>query len=149
MKDSEFWDLIALVDQGSLERGDADAAVRPLQRALAAKNEAALVQFEEVLGQKLYALDGKAYAQNAGELASSDDLFLHARLYVVARGCEYYKSIKSHPESMSRSIQKTCKPLLYVHKHAWEVLTGRPAAEWPYSPSLSYKTGSNSALWKR
>lgn len=149
MKDSEFWDLIALVDQGALECGDADAAVRPVQRALAGKNEAALVQFEEVLGQKLYALDGKAYAQNAGELASPYDLFLYARLYVVARGSEYYKSIKSHPESMSRSIQKTCEPLLHVHKHAWAERTGRPATEWPFSPSLSYKTGSNSALWKR
>jgi hypothetical protein len=149
MTDSEFWKLIALVDQGALERNDGDAAMQPLQKALAGKNEAALVEFEEVLAQKLYAIDGQAYAQNAGELGSSDDAFLYARLYVVAKGEEYYKRVRSHPERMSRSIQRTCEPLLYVHRHAWKTVTGRPAAEWPFTPSVSYATGSNAALWER
>ena len=36
--------------------------------------------FEEALAQKLYAIDGEAYAQNAGESGCSDDAFLYARL---------------------------------------------------------------------
>jgi hypothetical protein len=146
MIDSEFWNLIALIDQRALERGDQEAAVQPVQRALDKKNEAGLVEFEEALAQRLYAIDGQAYAQNAGEL--SEDAFLYARLYVVAKGHEYYKRVRSHPEHMSHSIQRMCEPLLSVHKHAWQKLTGRPAAEWPFSPSVSYKTGSNPALWK-
>jgi hypothetical protein len=135
--------LIALVDQGALVRGDKEAAVRPVQKGLSRKNEVGLVEFEEILAQKLYAIDGEAYAQNAGELGYSDDVFLHARLYVVAKGREYYQTVRSHPERMSRSIQQTCEPLLYVYRHAWAELTGRPAAEWPFSPSVSYKSGSN------
>jgi hypothetical protein len=148
MTDSEFWNLIALVHIKSLDRGDEETAVHPVQRALLTKKEAELVEFEEALAQKLYAIDGEVYAKNAGESGRSDDAFLYARLYVVARGREHYETVLSHPERMPKSIGEWCEPLLYVHKYAWEKLTGRSVSEWPYCPTVSYESGSNAALWR-
>jgi uncharacterized protein DUF4240 len=147
MTDSEFWNLIARVDRQALDRGDEADAVLPVQAALSGKTEAELVEFQEALAQKLYAIDGEAYAQNAGESGSSDDAFLYARLYVVARGREYYEAVRSHPGRMPKSIREWCEPLLYVHKYAWEALTGRSVSQWPYSPTVSYESGSNPDLW--
>jgi hypothetical protein len=149
MTDSEFWILIALVDQRALDRREQEAAVRPVQLALSKKKEAELVEFEEALAQKLYAIDGEAYAKNAGEYGRSDDPFLYVRLYVVARGREYYESVRTHPERMPKTIGESCESLLYVHKYAWEKLTGLSASEWPYSPTVSYESGSNADLWSR
>jgi len=100
MTDSEFWELISLVDVRALDHGDDEAAVRPVQRALSRQEEAGLVEFEEALAQKLYAIDEEAYAQNAGESGWSDDAFLYMRLYVVAFGRDYYESVRLHPERM-------------------------------------------------
>jgi len=147
MTDSEFWNLIARVDLPALDGGDEKGAVLPVQVALSGKTEAELVEFQEALAQKLYAIDGEAHAQNAGESGCSDDAFLYARLYVVARGREYYEAVRSHPERMPKSIREWCEPLLYVHKYAWEALTGRSASEWPFSPTVSYESGSNPNLW--
>ena len=147
MTESEFWKIIAKVDLQSLDCGDLESAVQPVQVALSGMTEAELVEFQETLAQKLYAIDGEAYAQNAGESGCSDDAFLYARLYVVARGQEHYEAVRCHPERMPKSIQQWCEPLLYVHKYAWESLTGRPASLWPFSPTVSYESGSNPALW--
>jgi hypothetical protein len=149
MTDTEFWELISLVDLRALDRGDETAAVQPVQRALLSKKEAELVNFEEALAQKLYAIDGEVYANNAGESGQSDDAFLYMRLYVVARGRDYYETVRLHPERLPRSIDQWCEPLLYVYKYAWEKLTGRSASEWPHSPTVSYESGSNPDLWSR
>src|SRR5437867_6867918 len=63
MTDYEFWEIIARIDLCALDRGDEQAAVRPVQAALSDKKEAELAEFEEVLAQKLYAIDGEAYAK--------------------------------------------------------------------------------------
>lgn len=147
MTDSEFWKLITRVDLQALERGDEESAVLPVQKGLSGKTEAELVEFQEALAQKLYAIDGEAYARNAGESGFSDDGFLYARLGVIARGQEYYETVRAHPERMLKSIDEWCEPLLYVHKYAWEALTGRSVSEWPYSPTVSYESGSNPELW--
>jgi len=142
--DSEFWNLIAEVDLSALDRRDEEEAVLPVRKALLKKTEAELVEFQEVLAQKLYAIDGEAYAKNAGMYGFSDDGFLYARLYVVARGKEYYESVRSDPPRMPKA---SCESLLYVHKYAWEALTGKPASAWPFSPSVSYESASNPDLW--
>jgi len=149
MIDSEFWNLIARVDLEALDSGDEEGAVRPVQAALSGKTESELAEFEEALAQKLYAIDGESYAQNAGESGSSDDAFLYTRLYVVARGHEFYDEVRTHPERMPKSIDQWCESLLYVHKYAWEALTGRSASLWPFMPSVSYESGSNPTLWSR
>ncbi len=148
MTDSEFWKLIALINLDALDSGDTYRAVFPVQKALLNKNETELEAFQEILSQKLYALDGEVYARNAGESGRSDDAFLYARLYVVVRGQKHYEEVRSHPDQMPKSLQQWCEDLLYVHKYAWATLTGRSVSEWPFSPTVSYESGSNSALWR-
>jgi len=148
MDETGFWKVISKIDVKALERGDEDAAVRPVQEVLCCiKNESELAAFEEVLAQKLYALDGEVYARNAGESGFSDDGFLYARLYVVARGQRHYEAVLADPKKMPTSIDKWCEALLSPHKYAWARLTGRAASDWPFTPSVSYESGSNGDLW--
>ncbi len=147
MTETEFWNLIAKIDVTALDRGNEDLAVQPLQQALSALPEQKLADFGEILSQKLYALDGKAYAQNAGESGDSDDGFLYARCYVVAKGQQYYEAVLNDPKKMVKSIEQWCETLLSVHWNAWADLTGNDASEWPFDASVSYESGSNEALW--
>ena len=149
MNTAEFWQFIAKIDVDALDGGDENAAVRPLQEALSTKNEAELAAFEEELAQKLYAIDGKAYADNAGDTADSDDGFLYARCYVVAKGKNFYEAVLATPTKMPKSIDQWCEALLYPHRSAWATATGRDESEWPFDTSVSYESGSNERLWKR
>jgi Protein of unknown function (DUF4240) len=113
MTDFEFWNLIARVDHQA-DHGDEADAVLPVQAALSGKTEAELVEFQEALAQKLYAIDGEAYAQNAGESGSSADAFLYARLYVVARGVSITRRFAAilsgcpNPSESGASLCYTC-----------------------------------------
>jgi hypothetical protein len=147
MNETEFWKLIAEIDTEALDQGDEEAAVWPLQQALSGKSEEELFAFEEILAQKLYALDGAIYAKNAGESGSSDDSFLYARLYVVAKGKSYHETVFSQPQNMPKSMDQWCESLLYTHREAWAEMTGQDASEWPFFPSVSYESGSNNELW--
>ena len=148
MAETEFWNLIAKVNATALDHGNEDAAVQPLQYALSALPEQKLADFGEVLSQKLYALDGKTYAQNAGESGDSDDGFLYARCYVVAKGQKFYESVLADPRKMVKSIDQWCEALLSVHWNAWADLTGNDASDWPFAASVSYESGSNETLWR-
>jgi Protein of unknown function (DUF4240) len=147
MNEAEFWKIISKVDRKALGRGDNDAAVRPVFMTLCLKSETELKAFEEILAQKLYALDGEIYAKNAGEWNYSDDAFLYVRLYVVARGQKYYAAVLNDPLKMPKSIKQWCEALLSPHKYAWARLTGRQVSAWPFSPSVSYESGSSGNLW--
>lgn len=143
MTDSEFWQLIAHIDLKTLEEGDEVAAVRPVQEALTGRSEAELEEFQEILAQKLYAIDGRAYVENAGQSGFSDDGFLYARLYVVAQGREHYEAVRADSTRMPKSIKQWCESLLYTPRYAWANLTGRDVQEWPFEPTVSYESGSN------
>lgn len=147
MSEREFWELIALIDVSALEEGREDEAIEPLQAALSIKSAPQLFAFEEVLSQKLYAIDGEEFADNAGDSGSSDDGFLYARCFVVAKGREFYETVKSDPASMPKSIEQWCEPLLYVHRAAWADQTGNDQSEWPFDATVSYESGSNADLW--
>jgi len=147
MTDSEFWELIALIDVAALEDGREDEAVEPLQSALNVKSESELFGFEEALSQKLYAIDGEGFADNAGDSGGSDDGFLYARCFVVAKGHEFYEAVKSDSMRMPKSIEEWCESLLYPHRAAWADLTGKDQSEWPFEATVSYESGSNAELW--
>ena len=149
MTNPEFWQLIALIDVSALERGREDDALEPLQVALGAMPESALFAFEEALSQRLYAIDGGAFAGNAGESGGSDDGFLYARCYVVAKGWAFYEAVKADTTRMPVSIEHWCEPLLYVHRTAWMARTGKDESLWPFEASVSYESGSNASLWPR
>jgi hypothetical protein len=147
MTDIEFWQLIALIDVSALDDGYEDEAVELLRAALSTKSEQELFAFEEALSQKLYAIDGEEFADSAGDSCGSDDGFLYARCYVVAKGRDFYEAVKADPTRMPKSIEQWCEALLYPHREAWADHTGNDQSEWPFEPTVSYETGSNAELW--
>jgi hypothetical protein len=114
---------------------------------LVKKPEEELFAFEEQLALHLYAIDGEVYAENAGDSGGSDDGFLYARCYVVAKGREFFEAVKADPALMPKSIEQWCETLLYPHREAWAQITQRDSSEWPFVSSVSYESGSNSDLW--
>src|SRR5262245_2476082 len=147
MDQSEFWRLIGKIDQGALRDGDEQGAVNPLVAALAECNEAEIEEFENILAQCLYDLDGQSYADHAGSSGQSGDGFLYSRCFVVAQGKEHYDSVKADSTKMPKSLDQWCESLLYVAQHAWASATGNEAEAWDYHAPVSYETGSNKANW--
>lgn len=149
MTQEEFWNLISTIDISALEREDEDAALQPLALALRGKDVSELEEFEEILSQKLYDIDGRAYCENCGEAGASDDSFLDMRCYVVARGKDHYEAVKADPTLMPKSFEQWCESLLYVHREAWAQATGQDAGDWEFEASVSYESASNEELWLR
>jgi hypothetical protein len=146
MDDAEFWTLIARIDADALREGDSEAAVEPLVDALTPLGEERLHAFEEALARKLYALDGRRYAEHAGESGESADGFLYLRCFVVAAGRAEYEAVLRDPSRMPSSPERWCEDLLAVAALAYEASTGRD--NWIHDASVSYETGSNADAWK-
>lgn len=147
MDETEFWRLIGLIDVEALDEGDEDRAIHPLYKALIKKSEEELFAFEEQLALHLHAIDGEIYAEHAGDSGGSDDAFLYARCYVVAKGRTFFEAVKADPTLMPKSIEQWCETLLYPHHEAWAHITRRDALAWPFFASVSYESGSNPDLW--
>lgn len=148
MNEREFWRLIAEIEVEKLDRGDERGAVLPLYRALLNKPAGELFAYEETLSRFLFALDGPDFAEAAGESGESGDGFLYLRCYIVAKGRKYYEAVLSGAVPMPDSIEQWCEALLYQHRNAWAASRGCEIGDWPFSASVSYETGSNSALWR-
>jgi uncharacterized protein DUF4240 len=149
--DGAFWDLIAKLDWR--DEADDDAIVEPLVRALALLPDAEIGSFQEILAQKLYDLDGRAWARESGDEVwfgdpdrLSVDGFLYARGAVVARGRETYDAIRADATQMPRNA--AFEALLYVAATAYERKTG---LEWEDldDTEVSYETFSNEAGWPK
>jgi hypothetical protein len=142
-----FWHLIARIDRSALRAGDDFGAVEPLIEALAEYSEADIREFENMLAQCLYDIDGRQYADQAGRSGRSGDGFLYARCFVVAMGKDYYETVKSDPSKMPKSLDEWCEPLLCVAQRAWAAATGKDQESWNHRRPVSYETGSNKANW--
>ncbi|WP_161961565.1 MULTISPECIES: DUF4240 domain-containing protein [Xanthomonas] len=147
MENSQFWQLMKLIDRVALKDGDEDRALASLTSALTAMEVTSIEAFHEHLSQHLFAIDGEKYAENAGDSGQSDDGFLYARCYVVACGEEYYSRVKRTPAEMQRSADQWCESLLYVAPNAWAAGSGRDPSDWPFEATVSYESGSNPDLW--
>jgi hypothetical protein len=147
MDQSTFWRLVSKIDRGALREGDEEGAVEPLVEALSQLAEAEIGAFEDQLAQCLFDLDGRQYADQAGESGQSGDGFLYARCYVVARGKKYFEGVKASPERMPKSTEDWCESLLYAARQAWAMSTGNDEDDWDHLSPVSYETGSNRAQW--
>jgi hypothetical protein len=94
---------------------------------------------------RLYALDGRRYAEQAGESSDSDDGFLYARCFVVAQGEAHYRRVLADPSLMPKSIDEWCEALLGAAGTAFERSTGESAE---FETSVSFETASNRAQWE-
>ena len=143
---AEFWKLIALIDIDALDRGDEEKAVEALVSALSKGYETEINRFQETLSKYLYQLDGKAW-WGESELGVSDDSFLYARCYIVAKGHDYYMQVLQDPKLMPKGYDCRIMLLLYVAEGAWANVTGANETDYEFEPSVSYETGSNSSQW--
>lgn len=144
MTDEQFWTLVGAVDRDALDEGDEEASLAPLVEALADSSAEDIKSFEDHLSTALYRLDGERYANEAGISGGSDDGFLYARAYVVAKGRGFYESVLKDPAKMPKRVDYWCESLLSVSASAWEASQGD---EWDYFAEPSYETGSNVAQW--
>ncbi|MBK8398233.1 MAG: DUF4240 domain-containing protein [Leptospiraceae bacterium] len=86
--ESDFWNIISRINW---DANDAREQIRPCINALTEFAPEDIIQFEEILAEKLYHLDGKKFALNLGEFSYeegkhfSQDLFLYMRCYAVAK----------------------------------------------------------------
>jgi hypothetical protein len=149
--DATFWELIDLLDWR--REGDDDRVIKPLVDRLASLPDAEIGAFHEALAAKLYALDGRAWAEASGPgiwLGDPDrvavDEFLYARSAVVARGRGAYDAVLADPGQMPKDAE--FEALLYVAANAYERKTG---LEWDDldDTELSYETFSNEAGWPK
>jgi hypothetical protein len=144
-----FWGLIDKLDWK--HEGNDDKVIRPVVKALAAMPATEIDSFESHLAQKLYALDGRAWARESGDVwwgepdSLSVDGFLYSRCVVVANGRAFYDAVISDPRQMPKDME--FESLLFVARAAIKQKTGREDAE-PHEPNVSYETFSNREGWR-
>src|SRR5262245_59769483 len=147
MTEKQFWDMMKLVDWKKL--GNDDAVVRSLVKALTKLSESEIFAFDDLLAEKLYALDTGAHARHMGECSYngedehfSVDEFLYTRCAVVANGKECFEEILADPNQFPEDAE--FEAILYVAGTAYEKKTGK---EYPHSPATSFETFSNKKGW--
>lgn len=148
MDEQEFWRIINLFNWK--KSGSDEAVLRPAIKELAKKPLTEISDFEEIVCQKLYALDTKTHAQNIGEGAFVDDTrhfsvdwFLYARCCVVANGLQFYESVLTDPTRFPKDME--FEALLSLASKAYVLKTGQQCDG--FNTSVSYETFSNKAGW--
>mgnify|MGYP000016348137 CR=1 FL=1 len=150
MSDAVFWQLIARFDWK--RTGDDDAVLRPAVTALAALSVDDIYAFDDLLAEKLFALDTRAVARGVyrGQLDPDDgddyispDDFLYARCVIVANGKAYFEKALARPNGVAQDLE--FEALMGVADAAYRLKTGD---EYDHQPPLSWESFSNAAGWK-
>lgn len=142
--ENDFWDVISKINW---DAADTREQIRPCINALTEFTPEDIIQFEEILAEKLYQLDGKKFALNIGEFSYkegvhfSQDIFLYIRCFAVAKGKEYYNKILVNPNELTSA---EFEPLLYIGERAYKMLTG---GELTFATKYSSETYSNYLAW--
>jgi len=148
MKEAAFWTLISLLNWGAT--GDDEAVIKPVVDSLSELSAEEIYGFEEILTERLHALDAEKYAKEIGEDAYVNNEqhfsvygFLYSRCVIVANGEEFYEQILKLPKDFPKDME--FEALLEIAAKAYEKKTRK---EWKYVSQLSYETYSNKAGWK-
>jgi hypothetical protein len=147
LSEPQFWKILSLLDWR--KQGDDEAVVAPIIAHLTMGSIRHIFEFADILSEKLYALDGRVYAENIGEDAYSPDHyfsvdnFLYARCCVVANGKKLFEQVKNNPKLMPKDL--AFEALLYIPAEAYEKKTGKKYA---YSPAYPIETYSNKSAWQ-
>jgi hypothetical protein len=106
--------------------------------------------FQEVLARKLYALDGRRWAREAGSAiwwgdpaSLSVDGFLYARCVVVANGHAFFNAVLEEPRRMPKDME--FESLLYIAREAERRQTGRSEG---IDTEVSFETFANREGWR-
>ena len=148
MDDATFWGLI---DRFDWSKEEDDDIIEPAVMALALLPDSQIADFQQILARKLYALDGRAWARESGELIwfgepdrVAVDGFLYARCLVVANGREFYEAVLADPTTMPKDAD--FEAILMLAADAYDRKTGLTWDELDET-DVSYETFSNEAGW--
>ena len=148
MDEATFWSLI---DRFDWSKEEDDDIIEPTVVALALLPDSQIQGFQQVLARRLYALDGRAWARESGELIwfgdpdrLSVDGFLYARCLVVANGREFYDAVVADPTTMPKDAD--FEAILMLAADAYDRKTGLVWEELD-DTDVSYETFSNAAGW--
>ncbi|MEO1712035.1 MAG: DUF4240 domain-containing protein [Bacteroidota bacterium] len=131
-----------------LGKKDEKSILEPAVQHLAGGPLRHIFEFADILSEKLFLLDGVAYAKEIGADSwtpgayFSVDNFLYARCCLVANGKVMYEKVLEQPTQMPKDL--TFEALLYLPALAYERRTGNP---FDYIPSYSVETFSNETGW--
>jgi len=145
MDERQFWNMLALLDWGRKRNED---IIAPAVEALSRFSEEDIFCFDQILAEKLHALNGEAFAKplgwgDAGGQYFSVDVFLHARCCAVANGKAFYEKVLKNPARMPKEC--SFEPLLYLAEKAHRLKTG--GDRYDFLPSVSYETFGNKDGW--
>jgi hypothetical protein len=144
MSEDEFWNLIDQINRYEMDGEHGKKAVAPLIKKLSKLSPDRIRSFQNLLQQKLYALDTLAHARGARE--TSDDAFVYVRCYVLGNGRVYYERALAEPQFMPVD-PPWFEELLYAASEAWAKATGDEPSNFPHQCEKSFWTGSNEAGW--
>jgi len=142
MDEQQFWNIIALLDWG---RKRIEDIIAPAIETLTHYSVEDIYRFEEILANKLHALDGEVYALPLGwgQIDFSVDGFLYARCCAVANGQSFFEKVRENPSFMPKEY--TFEPILYLAEKAYRLKTGSEGYD--FLPTVSYETFSNEEGW--
>jgi hypothetical protein len=147
MDDQGFWQLISRLDWK--RTGNDALVIKPVVDALAEMDGTEIRAFQEILAKKLFALDGRAWAREAGSMIwwgepdrLSQDSFLYARCAVVANGQAFYDAVLANPSKMPNNME--FESLIYIARRAEEKKHGHSDG---IETQVSFETFSNRAGW--
>lgn len=148
MSEAVFWEIISLFNWK--KTGDDAAVLRPAVNYLAQLEIEDIYKFADILSEKLYLLDGIAYASNIGEESYinenepfSVDYFLYVRCCVVANGKDFFSDVLKNPEEMPEEMD--FEALLYLPEEAYTKKT--KMEDYGYQPKFDFETFSNKDGW--
>ncbi len=148
MDEEQFWAIIDLFDWK--KRDDDYEIMAPAITALSNFPTADIHKFEDILAEKLSALDGRRFAENVGSNRYIDadgdfsvDDFLYSRCAVVANGKAFFETVLLDPTRIPKEF--TFESLLNLSSKAWEAKTGRD--DFNYHAPTNYETFSNPTGW--
>lgn len=146
MSEDTFWSLIARIN---LRKRDPRAAVQPLIAALTALSVDEIREFDEVLAEKVYALDTVAHARHIGVWAYkgrdevfSADGFLYTRLMAVAKGRKFYEQALADPQRMPKD-----QDFEALMSAGWRAYAAKTGEEYERCTRFSLESFSNDAGW--
>lgn len=146
LSETAFWEVIALFDW--TKEADDEAVIAPAVAHLVAQPVRHILEFADMLSEKLYALDRRVYAKHIGKDAWKDnhyfsvDNFLYARCCVVANGKELYEKVVANPTHIPKDL--TFEALLYLPSVAYQLKMNKA---YQYMPTCAIETYSNEEGW--
>ncbi len=149
MDEAQFWQIIDLFDWRTL---DSEAILAPAVEALSQFSKENIHAFHDILNKKLYALDGRRFAEQLGSNRYapdenkyfSADSFLYSRCCVVANGQVFYQKVLENPTKMPKEY--TFESLIYLPRKAWQHKTNQD--NYSYFPEIWHETFSNPEGWE-